>query len=324
MARLAARMHDGPQYPTQGAVLFVDLERREHFSKYLSVGVLRSFLSGRGANMFLLHNLLLDGREPLDPQIPMIFGSGVFTGTVPSAARGNLTSVAPDSNAILDSNCGDFFPAFLKLNGYDHLVLYGQAAGWILLEPPAGRFASTTPLPTSGWTTPTSPGPSKRISPAPSGRTWRWPASRAPARTWSCAPGSWGPKAIFARCGTGAKMGSLRLKAVMILGRGAQPALSPAVRENNRELARKILATSVVKYALKRWAPLPLQAQPHPRRDGDEKQPGDERYDTLDADNFDVYRPGMDGCYQCPIRCRPLNDLTPEGKGGWGADALKG
>jgi aldehyde:ferredoxin oxidoreductase len=47
-------------------------------------------------------------------------------------------------------------------------------------------------------------------------------------------------------------------------------------------------------------------------------------YDTLDADNFDAYRPGMDGCFQCPIRCRPLNDLTPEGKGGWGASALKG
>ena len=59
-------------------MLFVDLERREHFPKYLPVGVLRSFLSGRGANMFLLHNLLLDGRAPLDPQIPMIFGDAVF------------------------------------------------------------------------------------------------------------------------------------------------------------------------------------------------------------------------------------------------------
>jgi len=54
VAQLSARMHDGPQYPSQGAVLFVDLERREHFSKFLPVAVLRSFLSGRGANMFLL------------------------------------------------------------------------------------------------------------------------------------------------------------------------------------------------------------------------------------------------------------------------------
>jgi len=37
VACLAARMHDGPQYPSQGAVLFVDLERREHFRKYLPV-----------------------------------------------------------------------------------------------------------------------------------------------------------------------------------------------------------------------------------------------------------------------------------------------
>ena len=55
--RLSARMHDAPQYPSQGAVLFVDLERREHFSRYLSVGVLRAFLSGRGGNMYLLHTM---------------------------------------------------------------------------------------------------------------------------------------------------------------------------------------------------------------------------------------------------------------------------
>ena len=96
-------MHDVPQYPSQGAVLFVDLERREHFAKYLPVGVLRSFLSGRGANMFLLHNLLLDGREPLDPQIPMIFGSGVFTGTLPpppaATSPASLRTAARSSTA---------------------------------------------------------------------------------------------------------------------------------------------------------------------------------------------------------------------------------
>ena len=121
--RLAARMADRPRYPTQGAVLFVDLARRECFSRYLPREVFRAVLSGRGGNVFLLYNLLTGGREPLDPQVPLIFGSGVFTGTVPAAARGNVTSLAPDSHAILDSNCGDAFPAFLKLHGYDHLVL---------------------------------------------------------------------------------------------------------------------------------------------------------------------------------------------------------
>jgi aldehyde:ferredoxin oxidoreductase len=49
--QLCARMHDAPQYPTQGAVLFVDLERRETRSKYLPAEIMRTFLGGRGANM---------------------------------------------------------------------------------------------------------------------------------------------------------------------------------------------------------------------------------------------------------------------------------
>ena len=94
--QLSARMHDHPQYPTQGAVLFVDLERREHFSKYLDTEVFRTFLTGRGANMHLLYNLLLEGRTPLDPQIPLVFGSGALTGSVPTATRGNVSSISPD------------------------------------------------------------------------------------------------------------------------------------------------------------------------------------------------------------------------------------
>ena len=37
--------------------------------------------------------------------------------------------------------------------------------------------------------------------------------------------------------------------------------------------------------------------------------------DGLDAEHFDQYRPGMEGCFRCPVNCRPLNDLhsaTPD------------
>jgi aldehyde:ferredoxin oxidoreductase len=33
----------------------------------------------------------------------------------------------------------------------------------------------------------------------------------------------------------------------------------------------------------------------------------------LDADHLDPYRPGMDGCFRCPVNCRPLNDLKSNG-----------
>ena len=32
--------------------------------------------------------------------------------------------------------------------------------------------------------------------------------------------------------------------------------------------------------------------------------------DKLDAENIDPFRPGMEGCFACPVNCRPLNDLT--------------
>ena len=52
--RLCGRLHDAPQYQTQGATLFVDLARREVRRKYLPAEVLANFLGGRGANMWLL------------------------------------------------------------------------------------------------------------------------------------------------------------------------------------------------------------------------------------------------------------------------------
>src|SRR4051812_8204835 len=86
VARLMAELPQAAQYPTQGATVFVDLERREVQRGYTPLNVVRALLAGRGANMFYLHRLLDETRQPLDPGIPLIFGSGILTGIVPSAA----------------------------------------------------------------------------------------------------------------------------------------------------------------------------------------------------------------------------------------------
>ena len=61
----------------------------------------------------------------------------------PSAARGNVTSWSPETKVILDSNAGDYFPSFMKLNGIDHLVLFGKSAKWVLLHE-MGRLRANT------------------------------------------------------------------------------------------------------------------------------------------------------------------------------------
>ena len=147
VARLVAEMPQAPQYPTQGATLFVDLERREVQRGYTPMHIVRGLLAGRGANMFYLHRLLDEGLHPLHPDVPLIFGSGVLTGIVPSAARGNATSWSPESGVLMDSNAGDYFPSFIRMNGIDHLVLFGGAPSWTLLHVHGGhiRFLDAAP-----------------------------------------------------------------------------------------------------------------------------------------------------------------------------------
>ena len=323
---LCARMHDAPQYPTQGAVLFVDLERCETRSKYLPAEIMRTFLGGRGANMVLLYNLLQEDKDALDPEVPLIFGAGTLTGDMPSATRGNFTSRSPDSYAFLDSSAGDYFPAFTKRLGYDHIVLYGRAPQWTLLKLSRDsiEFLDATPY----------VGLDNLDTAAAIERDFHCTERKdmALARITSagenlvlCSGIMGGIKSIWARGGGGAKMGSLRLKAIMILGKPGEPPMQKQLKEHNKIIGRKITSTSVIKNALKQVG-TPFLYKPSRVLGalGTLNNQTTAWHESLDADNFDPYRPGMDGCFKCPVHCRNQNDMTPEGKGGWGSAALKG
>ncbi|MDP1653732.1 MAG: aldehyde ferredoxin oxidoreductase C-terminal domain-containing protein [Rhodocyclaceae bacterium] len=324
--RLCDRLHDTPQYPTQGATLFVDLASRTTRRKYLPAEVLTHFLGGRGANMWLLYNLLQEEKDALDPEVPLIFGSGVLTSVMPSATRGNFTSKSPDSYAILDANGGDYFPAFLKRHGYDHLVLFGKAAQWTLLRIAQDDITFEDATPYAGL--------NNLDTAAAVERDFKCKERKdmALARITSagengvlCAGIMGGIKAIWARGGGGAKMGALGLKAIMVHGRPPEAPLPAEAKAQNKAIGKKITGTSVIKNALK-MVGTPFLYKPSRVLGamGTKNHQETTWGESLDADNFDVYRPGMDGCFKCPVHCRNLNDMTPEGKGGWGAHALKG
>jgi len=323
---LVRRMHDAPQYPNQGAVLFVDLERRETRRAYLPLAVLRTYIGGRGGNMFLLYNLLDESRAALDPEIPLIFGAGVLTGSIPSGTRGNFTSISPDSHAIMDNNGGDFFPTYVKRHGYDHIVLYGKAAQWTLLRIAYDQVTFEDAERYRGLDN----GDTVHAVEKDFACTER--KDMALARIASsgenqvlCSGIMGGVKAIWARGGGGAKMGSLKLKGIMVHGK--LPEMSPAydMKPANRHIGKLITSTSVIKNVLKKvgtqylYKPTRLLSVLVTRNYQQTNW-----VDSLDADNFDAYRSGMDGCAKCPVHCRAGNDLTPEGKGGWGAGSLKG
>ena len=314
VARLVAELPQAPQYPTQGATVFVDLERREVWRGYTPLAVVRSLLAGRGANMFYLHRLLDESLQPLHPDIPLIFGSGVLTGIVPSAARGNATSWSPESGVLLDSNAGDYFPSFIRMNGIDHLVLYGQAAAWTLLHVKHGEIAFLDAAPYVGLD---NIDIRERI-PNDFGGTWARDLAmvnitRAGENLVLTSAIMGGPKACYARGGPGAKMGSLKLKAIVVQGQTRDFETAQPYKGYNRAIAQKLLDTSVVKHALKTMG-TPFLYKPSRLLGamGTKNNQETTWTDRLDAEHITPYRSGMAGCFRCPVNCRPLNVMNQD------------
>jgi aldehyde:ferredoxin oxidoreductase len=322
VARLLGELPDRPQYPTQGATIFVDLERREVRTAYTPLGVVRALLAGRGANMFYLYRLLDESLEPLSPEIPLIFGSGVLTGLVPSAARGNATSWSPESGVLMDTNAGDYFPSFVKMSGVDHLILYGRASEWTLLHLRDGAIAFRDARPYLGLD---NLDLRARVE-ADFGGTWTRDLAmasitRAGEHLGLTSAIMAGPKACYARGGPGAKMGAFRLKAIVVQGRTHDFETARPYKAYNRTIAQTLLETSVVKHALQvRGTPFLYKPSRMLGAMGTKNHQETTWTDRLDAEHIDPYRPGMAGCFRCPVNCRPLNDLhtAPEDRYGRG------
>ncbi|HJR60100.1 MAG TPA: aldehyde ferredoxin oxidoreductase C-terminal domain-containing protein [Vicinamibacterales bacterium] len=314
VARLLAELPREPQFPTQGATVFIDLERREVIRGYTPLPVAKALLAGRGANMFYLHRLLDESLEPLHPDIPLIFGSGVLTGIVPSAARGNATSWSPESGVLMDSNAGDYFPSFVRMNGIDHVVLYGRAASWTVIRITAGEIEFMDAGPYLGLD---NIDLRERIPQAIGGKWDRDLAmvnvTVAGENQVLCSAIMGGPKACYARGGPGAKMGSLKVKAIVVQGQTRDFETAQPYKGYNRTIAQKLLDTSVVKHALKTMG-TPFLYKPSRLLGamGTKNNQETTWTDKLDAENITPYRPGMTGCFRCPVNCRPLNQLNAD------------
>ena len=314
VARLLAELPHQPQYPTQGATVFVDLERREIARGYTPMRVVKALLGGRGANMFYLHRLLDESLHPLHADVPLIFGSGVLTGIVPSAARGNVTSWSPESGVIMDCNAGDHFPSFIRMNGIDHIVLFGQSAGWTMLHVSGGeiRFVDATP-----YVGLDNIDLRERV-PQDFGGTWARDlamvnVTRAGENQVLTAAIMAGPKACYARGGPGAKMGSLKVKAILVQGQTRDFETAQPYKGYNRTIAQKLLDTSVVKHALKtQGTPFLYKPSRLLGAMGTKNNQETTWTDKLDSDHITPYRPGMAGCFRCPVNCRPLNELNQD------------
>ncbi len=110
-----------------GKILDVNLESREYKDIPLDEDVLRMYLGGKGLGLKLIYDELRDDIQPFDPDNLLLFVTGPATGAkVPTSGRYHiLTSKSPLTGAVGSGNSGGKWGPFLKFAGYDAVVVRG-------------------------------------------------------------------------------------------------------------------------------------------------------------------------------------------------------
>ena len=100
-----------------------------------------------------------------------------------------------------------------------------------------------------------------------------------------------------------------------VLDKGISGHKTQEIKPYNRHIARKLLDTGVVKNALKiRGTPFLYKPSRMLGAMGTLNNQETTWTEALDAENLDPYRPHMEGCYRCPVNCRPANDQLYRGR----------
>jgi aldehyde:ferredoxin oxidoreductase len=216
-----------------GRILRVNLSTGEIFHERLDEKVAYNFIGGRGYAAWILYNELDPKVDPLSEENEIIFMAGPFTGTeVPGSGRISVSSKSPLTGTIFDSSMGGSFGAYLKAAGYDGLILTGSSQKPIYLFLDADHIDIRNASDLWGKSTTETEAELRRRHPDSS------IAEIGPA----------GEKCVYfanimsegraaGRGGIGAVLGSKRVKAIVVRGRGR---VKVAYERPYRQLVKKV------------------------------------------------------------------------------------
>ncbi|MFH1086148.1 MAG: aldehyde ferredoxin oxidoreductase N-terminal domain-containing protein [Chloroflexota bacterium] len=238
-------MTDAAHAPWLGRVLHVDLTTGA-IERISSLPYLPDYLGGRGLAARLAWEMIPPGVGAFDPENPLMFMPGALVGTpAPSSGRAQVCGLSPQAYPhewYTRANLGGHWGAELKFAGYDGLIVTGQAPQPVILriEGEDVRLVAADGLWGQGLIE------TQLQLRQELGEAWRvvaiGPAGENRCRYAIIATGT---ESAAGQGGFGAVMGSKRLKAIAVRGRGGVPIAQPA--EMLRR-ARLVMRRIVQKY----------------------------------------------------------------------------
>ena len=112
-----------------GKILVVDLTKGELKDEPLNEQYARDFLGAGGIACRYLADLTTEKTDPLGPDNPLIFMTGLLNGTGgPSFSRWVVASRSPYTTFYGDANGAAHFGSELRFSGYDGLIIKGKSS----------------------------------------------------------------------------------------------------------------------------------------------------------------------------------------------------
>ena len=111
-----------------GRMLVVDLSKGTTREEAIEPSVVSSYLGGKGLGIYLLDKMSEKGADPLSEGNPLLFLTGPFTGTpFPTSGRFTIVTRSPHTGIFVDSHIGGHFGHTLRKAGYDVIAVTGKA-----------------------------------------------------------------------------------------------------------------------------------------------------------------------------------------------------
>ncbi|MFQ6128715.1 MAG: aldehyde ferredoxin oxidoreductase family protein [Thermoplasmata archaeon] len=289
----------------------VDLSRNSVKIVDVPKEIRAKYLGGRGINTYLLYKLLRKGVAPLSPTNVLILGAGLLTGTlVPNSSRFNVSTKSPESGFLGDSNCGGFFAPEMRYAGFDHIILKGRA------KKPSYVYAEDENIEIRDardyWGLNTNDvqksfrkdlGDVEAVCCGTAGENL---VRFANLRT--------GVKSSAGRCGTGAVMGSKKVKAVVAYGTiGLKVKHPQKLLKVVEEIKDYIHASKVTPIIGRFGTPFLYEISNELGAMRTKNSQLNQWSDGLNAENIEKQVEKMIGCSSCIIHCRHRNKLGGEG-----------
>ncbi len=198
-------------------ILRVDLSSQEYRLEDIPQEDVYKYAGCRALAAKILFESTSPGADPLSPEVPLVIGTGTFTGTAaPSSARVTVVTKSPATGLYVKSTAGAAFGAFMKWSGFALLVITGrsEAPSYLSIDNGVVTFGDATDV----W--------GKNVR-----QTTAWLKMKAGDSPVSVAcvgaPAEKGVKfsgimfdaySAAARCGVGLSMASRNLKGIVIMG----------------------------------------------------------------------------------------------------------